>query len=157
MHDGVIFIMFKVREFSINEPYHEDEVRDSSQAFVKFMMTNVALGFVFPTTYLLLSWDTSPAWVSLLIATGIVVYIIKTMKYKDVFAQYTPVDIYAKKTGYDWVPPDYPEVKKYIETVKLSGRPLYLYESFMLDQVGVTLDKMKDSAHFPDRTSTGDK
>jgi len=131
----MILMMFKIREFNINEPYYEDEVRNSSQAFVKFMMINVSIGFVFPTSYLLLSWDTSPAWVSLAIATAIVVYIIKTMKYKDVFAQYIPVDIYAKKTGCDWVPPDNPEIKKYIETVKLSGRPLYLYESIMLDQV----------------------
>jgi len=147
--------MFKIREFNINEPYHEDEVRDSSQAFVKFMMTNVAIGFVFPTVYLLLSWDTSPVWFSLIIATCIVVYVIKTMKYREVFAQYTPVDIYAKKTGCDWTPPDYPEVKKYIETVKLSGRPLYLYETMMLDEVGVNLDTENDRADSSDSASVG--
>ena len=145
--------MFKIREFSINEPYLEAEVRDSSQALVKFMLIKVSIGFVFPTTYLLLSWDRSPAWVSLAIAAGVVVFIIINMKYRDAFAQYTPVDLYAKKTGCDWIPPDNPEVKKYIETVKLSGRPLYLYESIMLDQTGVTLDKMNDPAHFPDRNS----
>lgn len=148
--------MFKIRAFSINEPYHEDEVRESSQAFVKFMMVNVSIGFVFPTTYLLLSWDRSPAWVSLVIAIGIVVYVIKTMKYKDVFAQYTPVDIYAKKTGCEWLAPDYPEVKKYIKTVKSSGRPLYLYESMMLDQVGDSLDILNDPVHLPDYASAGD-
>jgi len=148
--------MFKIREFSINDPYHEDEVRKSSQALVQFLMTNVAIGFVFPTTYLLLSWDTSPVWFSLVIATCIVVYVIKTMKYREVFAQYTPVDIYAKKTGCDWVAPDYPEIKKYMKTVKSSGRPLYLYESMMLDQVGDSLDILNDAAHLSDRTSAGD-
>jgi len=143
--------MFKVREFSINAPYLEAEVQDSYQAFVKFMMINVSLGLVFPTIYLLLSWDTAPAWISLAIATGIVIYIINTMKYKNILDQYIPVDVYAKRTGCDWVPPDDPEVQKYIETVKLSGRSLYLYESMMLDQVGVTLDIMNDSG------STGDK
>ncbi len=149
--------MFKIRGFSINEPYHEAEVRDSYQALVKFMITNISIGFVFPTTYLLLSWERSPAWFSLVIATCIVLYLIKTMKYRDVFAQYTPVDIYAKRIGCDWVPPDCPEVKKYIKTVKLSGRPLYLYESMMLDQLRVNLDIMHDPTHLSDRASTEDK
>jgi len=150
-------MMFKIREFNINDPYHEDEVRDSSQALVRFLMTNVSIGFVFPTTYLLLSWDRSPAWFSLVIATCIVVYVIKTMKQREVFAQYTPVDIYAKKTGNVWVAPDYPEVKKYIQTVKSSGRPLYLYESIMLDQIGDSLNAVSDAAHLSDRASAGDK
>ncbi len=129
-------MMFKIREFNINDPYHEDDVRDSNQTLVKFLMVSVSIYFVFPTTYLLLSWDRSPVWFSLVIATCIVVYVIKTMKYREVFAQYTPVDIYAKKTGCEWVPPGDPAVKKYIKTVKASGRPLYLYESMMLDQFG---------------------
>ncbi|MDX8390754.1 MAG: hypothetical protein R8M38_09725, partial [Mariprofundaceae bacterium] len=146
-------MMFKIREFSINEPYYEDEIRESKQALIKFLIVNVSIGFVFPTAYLFLSWDRSPAWVSLIIAVCIVTYIIKTMEYRDVFAQYTPVDVYAKKTGCDWVPSDYPEIKKYIETVKLSGRPLYLYESTMLDQIGVNLGTVNDPAH----VSTEDK